>query len=78
MIVKQALALVCLGVATGWLAALATGMSLATLLFDIEPSDPTVGAGAACILVIVAFVSAWVPARQAACVSPVDALRADP
>jgi ABC-type antimicrobial peptide transport system permease subunit len=47
------------------------------LLFGIEPADPPTIAVSAMLLVGVALVAAWVPARRAIAVDPMTALRGD-
>ena len=47
------------------------------LLYNVEPSDPTALLGAAVVLAIVAGAASWIPARRAAKVDPVEALRAE-
>ncbi len=47
------------------------------LLYDVAPRDPRLLAGAAVTVVVVALAAAWLPARRAARINPVDALRVD-
>ena len=63
------------GVAAGlglasWLAKFASGF-----LYDISPTDPVVLAAAAGLLVAIALAAAWLPARRAARLDPIAALR---
>lgn len=75
LVVRRTLALSVLGVAIGTAAALGTTRLLATLLFDITPTDaPTFVAVAATILVA-AVAASYVPARRATRVDPLLALR---
>ena len=59
--------------------ALAAGGSglLRSLLYDIAPRDPRMLVVAAVTVVAVALAAAWMPARRAARVNPIDALRVD-
>ena len=47
------------------------------MLFGITPSDPVTLWGAATLLMIVALCASWIPARRAASVQPIEALRRD-
>jgi putative ABC transport system permease protein len=73
-VVGRALALAGLGLALGGGLALATSRVLGALLVGVEPTDPLVFAAAAGSLALVALVAAWIPARRAARVQPVEAL----
>ena len=68
-------AVVVLGVAIGLLTAVFATRLLAGLLFAIDPLDATTFAGVAVLLVAVAALAAYLPARRAARVDPVTALR---
>jgi predicted permease len=63
------------GVVTGGGAALMVTGLAQTFLFGLTPSDPTVFAVAALVLTMAAVVAGWLPARRAAHVDPVVALR---
>jgi predicted permease len=75
MVLRQSMLLVAVGVAIGVPAALMSTHMVESLLFGLSPSDPAVLASAALILTIVSAVAAYVPARRAARVDPVVALR---
>jgi ABC-type lipoprotein release transport system permease subunit len=49
--------------------------ALRTLLYEVGPADPPVLAAAAALLAAVALAACWIPARRAARVDPVRALR---
>jgi ABC-type antimicrobial peptide transport system permease subunit len=71
----RATMLTVLGLIAGIGAALASTKLIATLLFGIDPRDAVSLAGAALLLGIVAMIAAYVPARRAASVDPLVALR---
>jgi putative ABC transport system permease protein len=48
-----------------------------TLLFGVAPWDPVAIGGAAAVLMVIALLASWGPARRAARVNPVDTLRSD-
>ncbi len=55
----------------------ATTRLLASLLFEIRPTDPLTLAGVSTLLMLAAFVACWLPARRAARVDPMVALRSE-
>jgi ABC-type antimicrobial peptide transport system permease subunit len=75
MMLWQASIWVGFGAAAGILGSLATARWIGSLLFDIRPNDPATLAEAAVLLGIVALFGAWIPARRAAKVDPMTALR---
>ncbi len=77
MVLKQALAWVGLGAAAGIAATLAAGRLVASLLFGLDPHDPTTMVLASLALVAVSVAAAWWPARRAARLDPVTALRTE-
>ncbi len=50
---------------------------LAGVLYGVEASDPATFTLMAAVLVLAATIASWIPARRAAGVDPVEALRAD-
>jgi ABC-type lipoprotein release transport system permease subunit len=48
-----------------------------SMLYGIAPSDPTVVCGATTLLIVLALAASWIPARRAAKVQPMEALRRD-
>ncbi len=77
MVAGRALTLAGIGVAVGALGCVALRHVLAALVFGIGPNDPATLAGAIAVLLAVALAAAWIPARRAARVDPMVALRED-
>jgi putative ABC transport system permease protein len=77
MVVKGAFGQVGLGLALGIPAAVGAGKMMASRLYGVPPWDPAVLAGAAAVLGLAALAAAVIPARRAAGVDPVEALRAE-
>lgn len=77
LVLGQGLALAAAGVTAGGLAALAGSRALAALLYGVEPTDPLTFAALALALLAIALLATWLPARRAARVDPVTALRAE-
>jgi len=75
LVLGQALRLVCIGIVTGLIAAGALTRLLERLLFEVEPLDPWTFAVTAVMLLAVATVASYVPARRGMRMAPVDALR---
>ena len=66
-----------LGIAIGGAAALGLTRQMAEQLHDVSPTDPLTFVGVTLVLSGVAILGSWLPARRAAAVDPVVALRAD-
>jgi hypothetical protein len=77
MVTRQALGVTLAGIVVGLLGALAGTRALALLLYGVTPSDPVALGVAALILLGVGGLASWWPARRAASVDPVAALRAE-
>ena len=75
LVVKQGMALVLIGIATGCLLALGTVRVISGMLFGINATDPLTFAGVSALLGAVAFLANYLPARRAAKVDPMIALR---
>jgi putative ABC transport system permease protein len=75
MVLRQGLALIGLGLAVGLAASLALTRLLTTLLFEVRPTDLATSAAVAFLLAAVALLASYLPARRAASVDPMIALR---
>jgi predicted permease len=75
MVMGESLGLVLAGSTIGLVAALAATRLVAGMLFGLTPTDPLTIALATLLLLAVATVSAWLPARRAARIDPLLALR---
>ncbi len=76
-VVVQASALACAGLVLGLVLAAATGRYIQGLLFGVQPIDSLTYLAVAAGLLLTALVASWLPARRAARVDPIVALRAD-
>jgi putative ABC transport system permease protein len=76
LILRTAIASVGVGIGVGAIAGVAAARLLTAFLFEVKPLDPAAFAGAAGVLVLVSVIAAYVPARRATRVDPLQALRA--
>jgi len=75
MILRETLGLTSAGIAIGLVWALTTSHLIANMLFGVAPQDPVTLTAVAIVLVSVAAVAGWIPARRATHVDPMVALR---
>src|SRR5205085_8680657 len=75
MVMTQGMRLVALGAVVGVIAALAAGTLLRSLLFRVSGHDPVALAGSVALLLVVAALASYLPARRATRVDPLVALR---
>jgi predicted permease len=75
MILRESTLLAAAGVAVGLVAALGLTRLVKSMLYGIEPWDPSTLAGGVALLLAVALAASWIPARRAAGVQPMEALR---
>jgi putative ABC transport system permease protein len=77
LVLSRGLSLTIAGAALGIGAALWLTRVLRTLLFGISPTDPVSFVSVAVVLVLVALLACWIPARAATRVQPASALRVE-
>ena len=77
LITGQGLRLVCLGAALGIAGGAAVSRLLVSLLFGLSPLDPIAYISVALLLVLIALSATYLPARRAASVDPLEALRCE-
>jgi predicted permease len=75
MVLREAWWLALIGVSAGLGGALAMGRLIASMLYGLKPYDPLTLGLASLLLIGVAVASSWIPARRAAGVQPMEALR---
>jgi ABC-type antimicrobial peptide transport system permease subunit len=77
LIVRQGARPAIIGLVIGLVLAAWGSRAIASMLFGVGPRDPVSLASVALLLGVVAVAASWLPARRAARVDPVTALRAD-
>ena len=75
MVVRQGMVLVVIGVILGLAGAFALTRVMASLLFEVTTKDPITFSAVSALLIAVAFIACYVPARRATRVDPLVALR---
>jgi ABC-type antimicrobial peptide transport system permease subunit len=75
LILSRGLALAVVGLALGLAAASASTRLLTSMLFQVQPNDPLVYLGVTALLGLVTLVASFIPARRAASIDPLAALR---
>jgi ABC-type antimicrobial peptide transport system permease subunit len=75
LVVRQGMGLTLLGASIGGVVAVTATRMMKSWLFGVSPTDPLTFVVAALLLTIVALLSCWIPARRAAKVDPIIALR---
>ncbi|HKV24932.1 MAG TPA: ABC transporter permease [Candidatus Acidoferrum sp.] len=75
MVIGQGLAPVALGILIGAAAAFGLTRFVSSELYGVQPTDPLTYAGATILVLLVAILACWIPARRASRVDPLLALR---
>jgi macrolide transport system ATP-binding/permease protein len=77
LILKEAAWLIAAGVAAGLACSVAAAVLMRKLLFGTQPWDASTLVAVAAVLALCALMASFIPARRAASVNPVEALRAE-
>jgi predicted permease len=77
MVLREGLDLTLVGLAVGLLLALGIGQVLSGMLYQVSGLDPWVLGGSALVLAVASLVACYLPARRAAAIEPMAALRED-
>ncbi|MFY9989240.1 MAG: ABC transporter permease [Chthoniobacterales bacterium] len=75
LVVRRGFVIVSIGLAIGILAALAFARFVETLLYEVRGNDPVTLGVAVVVLCVTAAIACWLPARRAARIDPINALR---
>ena len=75
LVLRDVAVMVALGIGLGSIGAVMTAGVARSLLFGLTPTDPAVFAVSATALALTALLAAWLPARRAANIDPLVALR---
>ncbi len=75
LVVVQGMMLACIGILTGLIGALALTRMMESMLFEVSTADPMTFGSVATLLVIIALLACFIPARRATKVDPIVALR---
>jgi putative ABC transport system permease protein len=75
LVLSQGMKLVVIGLVLGVVGAFSLTHLLTKLLYEIKPNDPLTFVGVSAVLLAVALFASWLPARRAARVHPMEALR---
>ena len=77
LVIREGVALALIGVTIGLAASLALTRLMESLLFEVSTTDQSIFAGVGALIVAVAVLACWIPARRASRVDPMVALRCE-
>jgi predicted permease len=77
MLTSQGVLLTTFGIGAGLVLFFFVARTLRTLLYGVAPTDPVTLAGASLLLVAVAALASWIPARRTSSLDPADVMRAE-
>jgi ABC-type antimicrobial peptide transport system permease subunit len=75
MVLKEGLTMTVIGLVVGFALSLACGKALGSMLFGVTPTDKLTYGGVFGLLAIVSLIACYLPARRAARIDPILALR---
>jgi len=77
MVLKRAMRLVIMGLIIGLAGAAGESYLVQTMLYCVHPDNVLLAAAACCLILLTSLVAAYLPARRAAAVDPIQALRSE-
>jgi predicted permease len=77
LVLGQGLTLAAIGTGIGLIASLMVARLMSSMLYGVTPTDPVAFAGSAALVILVALAASWIPARRAASIDPMQALRTE-
>jgi predicted permease len=77
MVLREGMAFAAIGSVFGLIASLLTMRVLSSVLYGVQPTDPLALAGGIAIAISVSLAACWIPARRAASIDPMQALRTE-
>jgi ABC-type antimicrobial peptide transport system permease subunit len=75
MVVRETIIAVCIGIGFGVIAGFSLAKTIQGMLYGVSPTDPPTFTVAGCLMLLVAAIAAFIPARRATKVDPIVALR---
>jgi putative ABC transport system permease protein len=77
LVLGQGVMLAAIGTGFGLIASVIAVRLMSSMLYGIKPSDPAAFLGSAVLVILVALAASWIPARRAASIDPMQALRTE-
>jgi len=77
MVLREGMTFTAIGLVFGLAASLLTMRLLSSVLYGVQPTDPLAFAGGIAIVIAVSLAACWIPARRAASIDPMQALRTE-